>query len=270
VADLAADVLRKVPDQIDYEGTVKILADDPSPLNVVLLQEIVRYNSLLKDMKKSLIDLDRGIKGLVVMSADLEEIFDCVFDGRVPSSWASAYNSLKPLAAWTRDLVQRVDQLAKWASSAHPPLIFWMSGFTFPTGFLTAVLQTCARSNNVAIDSLSWEFAVSTVDDRNITQQPKDGVWIKGLFLEGAGWDKRNACLIEAEPMQLICSIPTIHFKPVENKKKSAKGIYTCPCYYYPNRAGVSFIVAVDLKSGAMPADFWTKRGTGLLMSLDE
>jgi len=35
------------------------------------------------------------------------------------------------------------------------------------------VLQTCARQNNVSVDSLSWEFVVSTVDDSNITQQPK-------------------------------------------------------------------------------------------------
>lgn len=49
-------------------------------------------------------------------------------------------------------------------------------------------------------------------------------MWIRGLFLEGAGWDKKNACLIEAEPMQLVSAMPTIHFKPVENKKKSGKG----------------------------------------------
>ena len=52
----------------------------------------------------------------------------------------------------------------------------------------------------------------------------QDGVYIKGLFLQGAGWDKKNQCLIEATPMQLVCQIPTIHFKPVENKKKVTKG----------------------------------------------
>ncbi|XP_026582180.1 dynein heavy chain 2, axonemal-like, partial [Pseudonaja textilis] len=100
-----------------------------------------------------------------------------------------------------------------------------------------------------------------------------EGVWIRGLFLEGAGWDKKNSCLVEAEPMQLVCPIPTIHFKPVENKKKSGKGIYSCPCYYYPNRAGTSgrpsFVIGVDLRSGAMTPDHWIKRGTALLMSLD-
>ncbi|MGH0188508.1 UNVERIFIED_CONTAM: hypothetical protein FKN15_030141 [Acipenser sinensis] len=184
-----------------------------------------------------------------------------------------AYPSLKPLGSWTRDLVQRVEQFAKWAETAHPPVLFWLSGFTFPTGFLTAVLQASARLNNISVDTLSWEFIVSTVDDNNLLFPPKDGVFVKGLFLEGAGWDQKNSSLVEAQPMQLVCPIPTIHFKPVENKKKSGKGTYACPCYYFPNRAGLSgrasFVVGVDLKSGAMQPDHWIKRGTALLMSLD-
>jgi len=56
---------------------------------------------------------------------------------------------MKPLASWTRDLVMRVEQFEKWATTAHPPMIFWLSAFTFPTGFLTAVLQTSARMNMV-------------------------------------------------------------------------------------------------------------------------
>lgn len=42
VMDLASNVLLQLPDQIDYETTAKMLKDDPSPLNVVLLQEIER------------------------------------------------------------------------------------------------------------------------------------------------------------------------------------------------------------------------------------
>lgn len=44
----------------------------------------------------------------------------------------------------------RVEQFELWASRARPPVIFWLSGFTFPTGFLTAVLQSSARQNNVS------------------------------------------------------------------------------------------------------------------------
>lgn len=52
----------------------------------------------------------------------------------------------------------------------------------------------------------------------------QDGVFIKGLYLQGAGWDKKNSVLSEANPMQLVCQMPTIQFKPVENKKKGSKG----------------------------------------------
>lgn len=272
VMELSTKVLETLPEKVDYEGTKKIFAEDSSPLKIVLLQEIERYNILLDDIKQSLIALQKGIQGLVVMSSDLEEIYKCIYEARVPPSWQKMYPSMKPLAAWTRDLVQRVDQLSKWSETAHPPTIFWVSGFTFPTGFLTAVLQTSARQYNISVDSLSWEFTVMTIEDQHITQSPKDGVYVKGLFLEASGWDKKNACLIEAEPMQLVCSMPTIHFKPIENKKKSTKGLYVCPCYYFPNRSGIgrpSFIVNVDLKCGAMPADHYVKRGTALLMSLD-
>ena len=36
-------------------------------------------------------------------------------------------------------------------------------------------------------------------------------------------------CLVEAEPMQLVCLMPTIHFRPTESRKKSAKGGTVCP-----------------------------------------
>uniref|UniRef100_A0A480IBM2 Dynein heavy chain 2, axonemal n=1 Tax=Sus scrofa TaxID=9823 RepID=A0A480IBM2_PIG len=273
VLELAADVKQKIPEMIDYEGTRKLLALDPSPLNVVLLQEIQRYNKLMETILFSLTDLEKGIQGLIVMSTSLEEIFNCIFDAHVPPLWGKAYPSQKPLASWTRDLALRVEQFELWASRARPPVIFWLSGFTFPTGFLTAVLQSSARQNNISVDSLSWEFVVSTVDDSNLVYPPKDGVWVRGLYLEGAGWDRKNSCLVEAEPMQLVCLMPTIHFRPTESRKKSAKGMYSCPCYYYPNRAGssdrASFVIGIDLRSGTMPSDHWIKRGTALLMSLD-
>jgi dynein heavy chain len=275
VFELAADMLSRLPQLIDYEATVKLLADDISPLSIVLLQEIQRYNHLLVVIRQSLVDLQKGIQGLVVMSTDLEQTFTCIFNSQVPPLWSKTFPSQKPLASWTRDLIERVAQFAQWAITGRPPLIFWLSGFTFPTGFLTAVLQTAARANRVPIDALSWEFPVNTLDDVNITEQPADGVYIRGLYLENAGWDRKGTCLIEPQPMELICAMPTIHFKPVENKKTARKGYYSCPCYYYPNRAGEggasawSFVVAVELKSGNAKPDHWVKRGTALLMSLD-
>ncbi|XP_055012614.1 dynein axonemal heavy chain 2 [Boleophthalmus pectinirostris] len=273
VLELLADVRANIPALVDYEHTKEMLKHNLTPLNVVLLQEIQRYNALLETITSSIVKLQKGIKGLVVMSPSLEETFNCIHDARVPPLWEKAYPSIKPLAAWTRDLCQRVAQFASWAETAVPPTLFWLSGFTFPNSFLTAVLQSAARQRNISVDSLSWDFSVSTVKDSHLLKPPEDGVYIRGLYLEGAGWDMANACLVEPEPMQMVCPIPTIHFRPVEGRKKMSKNMYLCPCYYLPVRSGkggqTTFVVGIELKCGSASADHWVKRGTALLLSLD-
>lgn len=66
----------------------------------VLHFQIERFNVLLRIIKSSLIDLEKGIKGLVVMSSDLEETFNCIFDAKVPPLWGKV-----------SDLIQRTSLL---------------------------------------------------------------------------------------------------------------------------------------------------------------
>lgn len=70
--------------------------------------------------------------------------------------------------------------------------------------------------------------------------------------------------------MQLLTTMPVMHFKPIEVKKKVTKGAYTCPCYLTSNRAGsmqfTSFVLTVDLKTEEEP-DYWVQRGTAILLS---
>lgn len=134
-----------------------------------------------------------------------------------------AYNSLRPLSSWARDLAERIHMFLTWSQTAKTPKTFWIGAFTFPTGFLTAVMQKAARTYGISVDTLSWDFNVLTIEEKNIPSAPKDGVYVRGLFLEGAGWDMKNQCLIEAAPMMLVCSMPVIHFRAIENKKKLAK-----------------------------------------------
>ncbi len=46
------------------------------------------------------------------MSAALEDVFNCVFDNKVPEIWHKvSYPSLKPLGSWINDLVLRLKEM---------------------------------------------------------------------------------------------------------------------------------------------------------------
>jgi dynein heavy chain len=47
--------------------------------------------------------------------------------------------------------------------------------------------------------------------------------------------------------MELITPMPPIYFKPVEMKKKSNKGYYVCPLYYFPIRTGTRYVCTLIL-----------------------
>ena len=73
---------------------------------------------------------------------------------------SQAYPSLKPLAAWVLDLVERMQFIQDWIDNGIPA-IFWISGFFFPQAFLTGTLQNYARKKVISIDTISFGFSVS-------------------------------------------------------------------------------------------------------------
>ena len=114
-------------------------------------------------------------------------------------------------------------RLGGWVG-AHSYVRFWQFNLKGSLWFGPELIVQIFRSlsqTHLYLSSLSLPLPPSL--SLSLSQ---DGVWIKGLFLEGAGWDKRAGCLVEASPMQLVCPMPTIHFKPTESKRRSAKGVF--------------------------------------------
>lgn len=92
------------------------------------------------------------------MSADLEQVGNAMYDGRVPSLWmAKSYPSMKPLGSYITDLIERLTMLSKWIEQGPPP-VFWISGFYFTHAFLTGVKQNFARRHKVPIDTVTFDY----------------------------------------------------------------------------------------------------------------
>jgi len=62
---------------------------------------------------------------------------------------------------------------------------------------MTGVKQTHARKYKIAIDKLDFNFRVLEIEREKIALKPTDGVYIYGLFLEGANWDKKRRTLAD-------------------------------------------------------------------------
>lgn len=90
------------------------------------------------------------------------------------------------------------------------------------------------------------------------------GVYVYGLFLDGAGWDRRNARLIEPTPKVLYTLIPVAHVFATNVEKPKSNTLYECPVYKKPRRTDLTYIFPLLLKTNKDPAH-WILRGVGLL-----
>lgn len=72
------------------------------------VKELVRFNRLIDVVRETLVNVQKAVKGEVVMSPELEEIQNSMLVGKVPTAWTSrSYPSLKPLGSYVTDFLIR-------------------------------------------------------------------------------------------------------------------------------------------------------------------
>ncbi|KAG8188595.1 hypothetical protein JTE90_005951 [Oedothorax gibbosus] len=265
---IISDIILKIPNLIDEAAAMDILNEKPDPYNTILVKEVKQYNHLLEIVLHSISDLKEAICGKQMLTEELDRLSKTIRNMDVPEEWLKIYPSMKSLGSWIQDLGLRVCQFTDWISSGNMPVKIWLPGFISPTSMLYAALQEYAKNNDITIKELIWEHHVSVLDESHITEVPLEGIYVRGLLLQGAGWDKTNTFLIDPEPLHLTTNMPVIHFKPVT--ESSIKGVFNCPCYYTSaktdQKGNSMFLFCVDLKS-KKGKEHWIKLGTSLALS---
>ena len=113
---------------------------------------------------------------------------------RCPTQWGEGgvgYPSLKPLASWFKDFVHRCKFMHTWLTT-QPPKLLLDPGLLLPAGLphlgAADVRAPATRSRSTCSPSTAH---VKPVTRRSRTRPgpPEDGVYVHGMFVEGARFD---------------------------------------------------------------------------------
>lgn len=237
------------------------------PMNIFLRQEIDRIQRVISEVQSTLSDLKLAIDGTIIMSQSLKEALDAMYDARIPDRWKKVSWESATLGFWYTELLERDAQFRRWVQHGRP-IVFWMTGFFNPQGFLTAMRQEVTRAHKGwALDSVVLQNLITRNNKEELNDSPPEGVYVHGLFLEGAGLDRRTGKLIESRPKILYEQMPVIYIYAINTTAGKDPKIYECPIYRKPQRTDQKYVGSIDFETENNPRH-WTLRGVALLCDI--
>nr|XP_023422402.1 LOW QUALITY PROTEIN: dynein heavy chain 8, axonemal [Cavia porcellus] len=266
---LSEDMLSKLPpDYVPHEVKARLIKmGHLNSMNIFLRQEIDRMQRVISILRSSLSDLKLAIEGTIIMSENLRDALDNMYDARIPQMWKRVSWDSSTLGFWFTELLERNAQFSTWIFEGRPN-VFWMTGFFNPQGFLTAMRQEVTRAHKGwALDTVTIHNEVLRQTKEEITSPPAEGVYIYGLYMDGAAWDRRNGKLTESTPKVLFTLLPVLHIFAINSTAPKDPKLYVCPIYKKPRRTDLTFITVVYLRTVLSP-DHWILRGVALLCDI--
>ncbi|CAH0405196.1 unnamed protein product [Chilo suppressalis] len=266
VKQMVDEIMEKLPEEFNM---VEIMGkvEERTPYVIVAFQECERMNYLTGEMKRSLRELDLGLKGELTITSDMEELENALFLDQVPVIWSSrAYPSLLGLSAWFVDLLLRLRELETWATDFVLPASVWLAGFFNPQSLLTAIMQSTARRYELPLDKMCLQCDVTKKMKEEFTNAPKDGAFVHGLLMEGARWDVQAGIIMDSRLKDLFPPMPVINVRAITQDKQDLRNMYECPVYKTRTR-GPTYVWTFNLKTKDKPAK-WTLAGVALLLQI--
>ncbi|NWW16196.1 DYH9 protein, partial [Falcunculus frontatus] len=266
VQALLEEMLEKLMDEFNM-AELMAKVEEMTPYTVVALQECERMNTLTAEIRRSLAELELGLKGELTMTSDMENLQNSLFLDMVPESWVKrSYPSTASLGSWFADLLARINELETWTRDFSLPSTLWLGGFFNPQSILTAIMQTTARKNKWPLDKMTLQCDVTKKSREDFASAPRDGAYVHGLFMEGARWDIQTGIITDARLKELTPAMPVMFIKAVPADKQDTRGMYPCPLYKTPQR-GPTYVWTFNLKTKENPSK-WVLAGVALLLQI--
>ena len=273
ISNIASDIEGKLPVLFDLNKLRKDLeADGFSPVFVVLVQELERWEKLNIRMAKTLAQLKKALKGEIAMSNELDALGSSLFNGQLPNMWRKLTPQTdKMLGSWMSFHGKRHVLYDAWVKHGEPK-VMWLSGLSIPETYTAALVQTTCRRYGWPLDKTTLYTKVTTFSTpEQVDEKLVDGCYVVGLHLEGAAWDVEQQCLIRQPPKVLVQDLPIMKVIPVELNKLKLHGTIRVPMYITQQRRnamGVGMMMEADLDTREH-SSHWVLQGVALVLNTD-
>ncbi|EAY07015.1 Dynein heavy chain family protein [Trichomonas vaginalis G3] len=276
ITKLVENYAKQLPQQFNTAQLTRQMRASSSNCDVFLvclLHECHLYNNLLSVISLSLSEAQDALNGSRLMNDDISQTIHSLVANKVPPKWRSAsYLTSLPATLFIEDLIDRTKFIDAWTRGVRPK-VFKLGAFFHPEEFLTAHLQLFARKNKVPFDTVRWSTKVlSERTGAAINEEPEDGLYVEGLFIEGAKWSSSENCLVECNSSDLISTLPVIHLIPTTDPDD--KG-YECPVFRTQVRGTgaldpPNYIMSLWLPNGKLSHAHWIQRSVAAIITVRE
>ena len=141
-----------------------------------------------------------------------------------------------------------------------------------------------------ALDSVVLQSVITRLSKEEVTDHPSEGVsipilfksfcpvfsnkllnlsvgvYIYGMYLEGASLDRKTGRLVETKG-KIYEPMPVIYVYAINSTAGKDPKSYECPIYRKPIRSTTTYIGSIDLETDVNPKH-WTLRGVALLCDI--
>jgi dynein heavy chain len=140
VMEKSEELLKKLPESFvsdEYKESISKMGGLEVPLNIFLFQEIQRIQAVLEIVKSVLTLTQHAIRGEIVVTPDIVNAINAIYDAKVPSRWMFSSGGdeiswiLPALGGWFTGLLERCKQLRTWLDRGRPHT-FWLTAFSNP------------------------------------------------------------------------------------------------------------------------------------------
>eukprot|EP00961_Rhodomonas_salina_P119811 1612693-Rhodomonas_salina.1 len=142
-------------------------------------------------------------------------------------------------------------------------------------------MQTTARKRGWPLDDVVTFTDPTSMDWEEADQQPEEGAFVHGMYIEGARWDRESGEIRDSFLRDLTPQMPIMHIVAIPRTEVKTEGYHDTPVYYVSQRGGGnppgSYVFFSTLKTSeptvkglyGVYSYKWVLAGVGLLMQVE-